>query len=183
MTNNEVVRNFWNHKVGKSLNMKSTGDKLFSYKTCVAEWRGQTLYVNTTKYSRTTSKQTCELFVFASGYKRNHGKVEYVDCGEFNIASVYGAWLDLVKPKRCKSQKAFEEFKESLNRFINLMGGLVVLSPKTIDMLKDMRTSIRPNNYKHQKMVFENVKKGFNIKYNERERWQKRCVASEFALY
>ena len=99
MTNNEVVRNFCNHKVGKSLNMKSTGDKLFSYKTCVAEWRGETLYVNTTKYSQTTSKQTCELRAFASDYKRIYGKVEYVDCGEFSIASVYGAWLGLVQPK------------------------------------------------------------------------------------
>lgn len=183
MTNEQVVMNFWMHKAGKSLNMKSTGDKLFSYATCVAEWHDDTLYLNTTKYSVTTSKQTSRLRAFASDYYRYQHKVEYVECGVRGISSVYGVWLDMVKPKRGKALKAFNDFKESLDVLLIAVGKLVVFSPKTIDLLKNMQASVRPNNYKRQKMIFENIRNAFHKNTLSRARMRNRCVASEFAIY
>ena len=58
MTNRQVGQVFLKKGKGKSLNMTSTGDKLFSYNTVIAEWIDGKLVFNTTKYSRTTSKQT-----------------------------------------------------------------------------------------------------------------------------
>lgn len=55
MKNKEVVESFLQEKVGNSLNLTSTGYKLFSYNTCIAEWYKDSLIINTTKYSRTTS--------------------------------------------------------------------------------------------------------------------------------
>lgn len=37
--------------------LTSTGEKLISYETPIAEWRGGKLAINGEKYSRTTSKQ------------------------------------------------------------------------------------------------------------------------------
>ena len=56
MRNKEVVESFLQEKVGNSLNLTSTGYKLFSYDTCIAEWYKGYLIINTTKYSVTTSK-------------------------------------------------------------------------------------------------------------------------------
>ena len=57
MTNQQVGIKFLKGEKGKSLNMASTGDKLFSYNTVVAQWVGGRMVFNSTKYSRTTSKQ------------------------------------------------------------------------------------------------------------------------------
>ena len=61
MRNEQVVYSFLWHNAGKSLNMWSDGKRLFSYNTIVAEHKNGVLYVNDTKYSSTTSKQTSNL--------------------------------------------------------------------------------------------------------------------------
>ena len=58
MTNKQVSEKFLQGKPGRSLNMTSTGNKLYSYNTVIVQWIDGKLVFNTTKYSRTTSKQT-----------------------------------------------------------------------------------------------------------------------------
>lgn len=63
MKNVDVIKGFVNGgKVGKGNSVSSTGDKLFSYSTIIAERIDGKVYVNPTKYSVTTSK--------AQGYLR-----------------------------------------------------------------------------------------------------------------
>ena len=57
LSNKEVVNAFLNHKKAKNTNMKSTGYRLYSWNTCIAEHYNEKLIVNLTKYSRSTSKQ------------------------------------------------------------------------------------------------------------------------------
>lgn len=56
MKNKEVVEAFLSGDVAVGSNLYSTGDKLFSYITCIAEWYDGHLLVNITGYSNTTSK-------------------------------------------------------------------------------------------------------------------------------
>ena len=72
MKNIDVIRKFFRRAKASSSNgnLRSTGDRLFSYNTCIAEWSsyhiaydGETaticsyaLVVNTTKYSKSTSR-------------------------------------------------------------------------------------------------------------------------------
>ena len=58
MTNQQVGEKFLKGEKGKSLNMESTGDKLFSYNTVIAQRVDNRMVFNSTKYSQTTSKQT-----------------------------------------------------------------------------------------------------------------------------
>lgn len=58
MTNQQVGERFLKGEKGKSLNMTSTGDKLFSYNTVIVQWVDDKMVFNSTKYSQTTSKQT-----------------------------------------------------------------------------------------------------------------------------
>lgn len=58
----DVISLFLNHKIGNALNVHSSGDKLFSYNTCIAQWLDPaTLIINITKYSVTTSKHLTQL--------------------------------------------------------------------------------------------------------------------------
>lgn len=61
MRNKEVVEAFFDRKTGQSLNRISSGDKLFSYDTCIAQWVGSKLLINITKYSKTTSRLQGEI--------------------------------------------------------------------------------------------------------------------------
>lgn len=59
MSNKDVIQAFLDKVPAKCLNMHSTGDRLFSYSTCIAEWdkfSDYKLYINLTKYSVSTSK-------------------------------------------------------------------------------------------------------------------------------
>lgn len=72
MKNINVIRKFLNRTKASSSNgnLRSTGDKLFSYNTCIAEWPSEkiiynweevtvcsyALTVNVTKYSTSTSR-------------------------------------------------------------------------------------------------------------------------------
>jgi len=57
VTNTEVVESFIQHKYAQNRNLKSTGVKLYSYDTCIAEWYVKDgLIINKTKYSKATLK-------------------------------------------------------------------------------------------------------------------------------
>lgn len=56
MKNEEVVKNFLRKRTASGSNLTSTGNRLISYCTCIAEWGEQYLVVNLTKYSSTTSR-------------------------------------------------------------------------------------------------------------------------------
>ena len=64
MKNIEVIYRFLNRQPAKSSsgNLKSIGEKLFSYNTCIAEWVNDYLFVNLTKYSSSTSSIQNMLF-------------------------------------------------------------------------------------------------------------------------
>lgn len=74
MRNIDVVKNFLNGIAVSANNLSSSGDRLFSYRTCIAEFdeKGR-LWYNGTKYSSTTSKH--------QHYIRNLGNIfaEVVD--------------------------------------------------------------------------------------------------------
>ena len=58
MRNEEVVKAFSRREEAKSStgSLQSTGDCLYSYHTCIAEFNNEgKLYINLTKYSTTTS--------------------------------------------------------------------------------------------------------------------------------
>lgn len=57
VTRTEVIKKFLEHKCAYNNHqtLTSTGDRLLSYKTCIAQWKGDTLIINTGKYSSTTS--------------------------------------------------------------------------------------------------------------------------------
>lgn len=56
MKNREVVEKFFNGECATGSNLFSTGTKLFSYQTCIAQWYRPYLVINKTRYSVTTSK-------------------------------------------------------------------------------------------------------------------------------
>jgi hypothetical protein len=57
MRNKDVVKAFIQRKAAKVQNLESTGDKLISYNTVIAQWTydGE-LYINSSYYSATTSR-------------------------------------------------------------------------------------------------------------------------------
>lgn len=62
MKNVDVISAFVDKKPAGTMNLTSTGRKLFSYHTCIAQWTDDgILIVNTTKYSATTSKHKTQL--------------------------------------------------------------------------------------------------------------------------
>lgn len=72
MRNSEVVEAFLRKEraVNSIGSLSSTGTKLFSYATCIAQWYGGSLIMNYTKYSVTSSKHRY--------YLRNHRRDYYV---------------------------------------------------------------------------------------------------------
>lgn len=56
MKNKDVCYAFLNKEKCVGSNLTNDGNKLFSYYTCIAEWFNDTLLLNGTKYSVTTSK-------------------------------------------------------------------------------------------------------------------------------
>lgn len=68
MTTQEVVKQFLARKSahtpkryfmwgGYGSSISTDGEKLYSYSTPIAEWRGDSVAINSKKYSNTTSKQ------------------------------------------------------------------------------------------------------------------------------
>ena len=55
MRNKDVIEYFLSKKVGSTMHLHSTGDKLISYNTCIVQWDNDKFIVNNTKYSTTSS--------------------------------------------------------------------------------------------------------------------------------
>ena len=56
MSNCEVIKRFCEGRKGGSANLRTDGNRLINYYTCIAEWCDGVLYFNETKYSVSTSK-------------------------------------------------------------------------------------------------------------------------------
>ena len=63
----EVIDKFVSKQYGSGSNCMSTGEKLYSYNTCIGQWVGDVVYINITKYSNTTTKLQNYL-LFKAGY-------------------------------------------------------------------------------------------------------------------
>lgn len=68
MTTQEVIKQFLARKTahtpirdlmygGRNCSISTDGTRLWSYNTIIAQWGDDTVLINNTKYSRTTSKQ------------------------------------------------------------------------------------------------------------------------------
>lgn len=64
MRNIEVVKEFIRGNRASGSNLTSTGDKLFSYNTCITQFIDGTLYINITRYSATTSRHKNYIYCF-----------------------------------------------------------------------------------------------------------------------
>lgn len=56
MTNKDVAEKFLRKEKANTLHLLSTGEKIYSYNTVIAQWYKGDLIGNATKYSVTTSK-------------------------------------------------------------------------------------------------------------------------------
>lgn len=56
MRNRDVVKKFIDKEYASGSNLYSSGSKLFSYNTCIAQWYNNTIIINNTKYSSSTSR-------------------------------------------------------------------------------------------------------------------------------
>lgn len=54
----EVIDAFIRKEIAAGSNCHCTGDKMYSFNTVIAQWKGNTLIINETKYSVTTTKLT-----------------------------------------------------------------------------------------------------------------------------
>lgn len=55
MHNKDVIADFLNREPASTKNLSTDGTKLYSYSTCIAQWNYNTIIVNPTYYSNTTS--------------------------------------------------------------------------------------------------------------------------------
>ena len=88
MRNKEVAYAFINREAASGSNLMSTGDRLYSYNTCIAQYDDDnTLYINYTKYSSTTSRHQGYLMRQLRGVP--HKEVFNVPQGVHNIKVYY----------------------------------------------------------------------------------------------
>lgn len=84
MRNQEVISKFVNFaESAATANVRSNGDKLFNYGTCIAQRHEGKIIVNVTRYSVTTSKMQNYLRRELSGY--DVIKVTNVPIGTCNL--------------------------------------------------------------------------------------------------
>lgn len=70
MKNQDVIKAFVNHsESAHTLNVRSTGDKLFNYSTCLAQRHEGKIILNVTRYSASTSKVQYYLKYELDGYQ------------------------------------------------------------------------------------------------------------------
>lgn len=73
LSNNEVIERFANCKSGSNRNLKSDGNKLINYNTCIAQWVDGEIILNETKYSLSTSKIQSKCRYYFGIYKSVNG--------------------------------------------------------------------------------------------------------------
>ena len=85
MRNSEVVEAFLKRRIAANIggSLSSTGTKLFSYATCIAEWSNGSLIINLTKYSITSSKH---LYYLKRSYQGSYYTVLGVPIGESGLS-------------------------------------------------------------------------------------------------
>ena len=71
MTNEQVITQFLKGQLGHSLHLYTEGSILINYNTRIAYVENNKLYLNKTKYSRTTSKIQSQLRRLAPMYYKN----------------------------------------------------------------------------------------------------------------
>lgn len=79
MKNKEVIRNFLNkcEAINHHGSLRSAGDRLFSYNTCIAQWVDDIIWVNVSRYSTTTSGHrnslisACNVYCFETRFVEN----------------------------------------------------------------------------------------------------------------
>lgn len=86
MTNYQVIKAFIERRPASVNNVKSTGDKLFSYDTCIAQRHNNIMLINNTKYSMTTSRH---LSMFKFYYKQDTFSVNYVPKGSTDLLQYF----------------------------------------------------------------------------------------------
>lgn len=62
MKNEDVIIAFLNKERGTSQSLKSSGVKLFSYSTCIAQWEDHHILVNPTSYTSTMDRSLTFLY-------------------------------------------------------------------------------------------------------------------------
>lgn len=72
MTNKNVVEQFLNKQEAYTNNLHSTGIKLYSYSTVIAQWHNDVLLGNATKYSITTSKHMSYLKQYVDNWTSSY---------------------------------------------------------------------------------------------------------------
>lgn len=72
--NEYLIKLFLNNEKEQNCNMRSTGTKLFSWQTCIAQKSSKGIIVNVNKYSKSTSAQQSKLM-----YLIKEGKHNYVE--------------------------------------------------------------------------------------------------------
>lgn len=87
MKNSQVIEKFVANKSfdGRAQNVTAINSKLFSYSTCIAQWNGDTLIVNETKYSPTTSKHQFYLMAAIKKYNVKTKSVTNVRIGSWAL--------------------------------------------------------------------------------------------------
>ena len=87
MKNSEVVEAFLKGRVAVNQggSLFSTGTKLFSYATCIAEWSKDSLIINLTKYSVTSSKH---LYYLKRSYQGNYHTILGVPMGKSSLSKI-----------------------------------------------------------------------------------------------
>ena len=81
-TNQQVIQKFSKGEPCNGANLWSTGQRLYSYQTCIAQWEttGKKLIVNKTKYSRTTSGKHQSPLFNAIRDRKDIEIIEVKDC-------------------------------------------------------------------------------------------------------
>lgn len=95
LKNLTVIEGFLFRKPCKSENLTSTGDKLFTYDTCLAQWTDSYLIINMTRYSTSSSSHFNILWALCCKYLKKHER-ECVDSVPKNTKDL----LDYVNSKR-----------------------------------------------------------------------------------
>ena len=131
MRNQEVISKFVNFaESAATANVRSTGDKLFNYYTCIAQRHEGKIIVNVTRYSATTSKIQCYLRRELSGY--DVIKVTSVPIGTCNLVPYINKQNNLtamnveVKVQTTEGKYLLNEIHPSL-KYVDVIEGIYVL--------------------------------------------------------
>lgn len=75
LKNRDIVELFRFRKMGSNTNLMSTGDKLYSYNTCIAQWGDEGIIGNSTKYSVTSSCHLSPLKPYVYRWTNPHANI------------------------------------------------------------------------------------------------------------